>query len=178
MNALTLAEPDDALARARAGDHDAFATLVERYEGTVYGIVYTFFGQRDRAEEIGQDVFLQFYRSLNTLQSDAHALFWLRQVTSRRCIDGLRRQRFRLVSIEDAGELATTGRAADPLRDRMLRRLVAELPDAQRIVVTLRYHEDLDPSEICRIVGMPVNTVKSHLQRALQALRRRLGDPS
>ncbi|HEX2060325.1 MAG TPA: sigma factor-like helix-turn-helix DNA-binding protein, partial [Thermoanaerobaculia bacterium] len=44
----------------------------------------------------------------------------------------------------------------------------------QKAVVTLRYQEDLDPSEICRIVGMPVNTVKSHLHRALQALRRKL----
>jgi RNA polymerase sigma-70 factor, ECF subfamily len=52
--------------------------------------------------------------------------------------------------------------------------LIGELPDMQRAVVTLRYQEDLDPSEICRIVGVPVNTVKSHLHRALQSLRRKL----
>ena len=46
--------------------------------------------------------------------------------------------------------------------------------EVQRAVVTLRYQEDLDPSEICRIVGLPVNTVKSHLHRALQSLRRKL----
>ena len=105
-------------------------------------------------------------------------LFWLRQVTTRRCIDVTRRSRLKAVSLEDAGEIHADSKAADPLLDRRLRQLVQELPDTQRAVVTLRYQEDLDPSEICRIVGMPVNTVKSHLHRALQALRRKLENHS
>ena len=163
-----------AFTRARGGDHDAFAELVERHEAMVYSLAWNFFGDRSRAEEIAQEVFLQLYRSLASIESDAHLLFWLRQVTTRRCIDQTRRTRMRAVSLDDAGDLPSRERAADPLRDRRLRRLVQELPELQRAVVTLRYQEDLDPSEICRIVGMPVNTVKSHLHRALQALRRKL----
>jgi len=79
----------------------------------------------------------------------------------------------RLVT-DDASELRARDRSEDPLLDRRLKRLISELPETQRAVVTLRYQEDLDPSEICRIVGLPVNTVKSHLHRALQALRRKL----
>jgi RNA polymerase sigma-70 factor (ECF subfamily) len=78
------------------------------------------------------------------------------------------------VSLDDAAEVQSIDRPADPLLDRRLRQLIRELPEVQRAVVTLRYQEDLDPSEICRVVGMPVNTVKSHLHRALQALRRKL----
>ena len=163
-----------ALLRAREGDHDAFAELVEQHEAMVYSLAYHFFGDRGRAEEIAQDVFLQLYRNLATIESDSHLLFWLRQVATRRCIDQTRRTRLKAVSLEDAGELRARELPADPLRDRQLRRLIAELPDVQRAVVTLRYQEDLDPSEICRIVDMPVNTVKSHLHRALQALRRKL----
>jgi RNA polymerase sigma-70 factor (ECF subfamily) len=167
-----------ALIRAQAGDHDAFAELIERHEDMVYSVAYHFFGDRSRAEEVAQDVFLQLYRSLGSIQSDAHLLFWLRQVTTRRCIDATRRNRLKAVSLDSAEnegfELRAVEHAADPLRDRHLRRLIDELPDLQRAVVTLRYQEDLDPSEICRIVGMPVNTVKSHLHRALQALRRKL----
>ena len=163
-----------AFIRAREGDHDAFAELVERHEAMVYSLAWNFFGDRSRAEEIAQEVFLQLYRSLASIESDAHLLFWLRQVTTRRCIDQTRRTRMRAVSLDDAGDLPSRERAADPLRDRRLRRLVQELPELQRAVVTLRYQEDLDPSEICRIVRMPVNTVKSHLHRALQALRRKL----
>ena len=176
MSALTLVEADTSLERARCGDHEAFAELVGRHEAMVFSIALHFFDDRARAEEIAQEVFLQLYRSLGEIESDPHLLFWLRQVTSRRCIDGVRRARMRLVSFEDIGEVAAKTHAADPLLDRKLQKLIAGLPEHQRIIVTLRYQEDLDPSEICGIVGMPVNTVKSHLHRALVALRKKLGD--
>jgi RNA polymerase sigma-70 factor (ECF subfamily) len=163
-----------ALGKAREGDHEAFAELVGQHEAMVYSVAWNFFGDRGKAEEIAQDVFLQLYRNLDSIQSESHLLFWLRQVTTRRCIDVTRRSRMKAVSLDDAGELPAREQAADPLLDKRLRQLVGELPDVQRAVVTLRYQEDLDPAEICRIVGMPVNTVKSHLHRALQALRRKL----
>ena len=167
-----------ALTRAQAGDHDAFAELVERHEAMVYSLAFHFFNDRSRAEEVAQDVFLQLYRNLTSLETESHVLFWLRQVTTRRCIDQVRRAKMKAVSLEDAGELRTpdtsTSRSADPFLDRRLKKLIQDLPDMQRAVVTLRYQEDLDPSEICRIIGLPVNTVKSHLHRALQSLRRRL----
>jgi RNA polymerase sigma-70 factor (ECF subfamily) len=162
------------LMRARAGDHDAFAEIVERHEAMVFSLAYQFFNDRSRAEEVAQDVFLQLYRNLEAIENESHLLFWLRQVTTRRCIDVTRRSKLRAVSLDDAAELTASPRASDPLLDRNLKKMIAELPDVQRAVVTLRYQEDLDPSEICRIVGMPVNTVKSHLHRALQALRRKL----
>jgi len=163
-----------AFARAQSGDHDAFAELVGKHEAMVYSLAWNFFGDRSKAEEIAQDVFLQLYRHLESIESDSHLLFWLRQVTTRRCIDQLRRARFKIVSLEHAEDVAASPRVADPLLDRRLKAMVQELPELQRAVVTLRYQEDLDPSEICGIVGMPVNTVKSHLHRALQALRRKL----
>jgi len=163
-----------ALTRAQAGDHDAFAELVERHEAMVYSLAWHFFNDRSRAEEVAQDVFLQLYRNLASLETEAHVLFWLRQVTTRRCIDQVRRTRMKAVSLDDAGELRAVDQRADPFLDRRLKNLIQELPELQRAVVTLRYQEDLDPSEICRIVGLPVNTVKSHLHRALQSLRKKL----
>lgn len=165
-----------ALTRAQSGDHDAFAEVIEQHEAMVYSLAYHFFNDRGRAEEIAQDVFLQLYRNLGTIESNAHLLFWLRQVTTRRCIDVTRRSRMKAVSLEDAGELRAHEKRSDALLDRKLKGLIEELPEIQRAVVTLRYQEDLDPSDICRIVQLPVNTVKSHLHRALQSLRRKLGE--
>lgn len=163
-----------ALARAREGDQDAFAEIVNRHEAMVFSLAWNFFGDRAKAEEIAQDVFLQFYRNLHTLTTESHVLFWLRQVTTRRCIDLARRNRLRAVSLDDAGEIAAADERFDPLLERTLKKSIEELPELQRAVLTLRYQEDLDPSDICRIVGLPVNTVKSHLHRALQSLRRKL----
>ena len=168
--------PPPPLVRARAGDHDAFAEIIEKHEAMVFSLAYHFFNDRGRAEEVAQDVFLQLYRHMEMIESDAHLLFWLRQVTTRRCIDLMRRSRIRAVGLDDVTELRAVERHADPLLDRRLKQLIEELPDMQRAIVTLRYQEDLDPSEICRIVNMPVNTVKSHLHRALVSLRKKLGE--
>ncbi|HEX7707150.1 MAG TPA: sigma-70 family RNA polymerase sigma factor [Thermoanaerobaculia bacterium] len=172
--AQELVEFPTALVKAREGDHDAFAEIVEQHEAMVYSLAWNFFRDRSRAEEIAQDVFLQLFRNLASIESPSHLVFWLRQVTTRRCIDVSRRGRLRPVSLEEAGEIPARERNRDPLLDQTLQRLIGELPELQRVVLTLRYQEDLDPSEICRIVEVPVNTVKSHLHRALRSLRKRL----
>lgn len=170
--------PAGALERAQQGDHDAFAELVTEHQAMVFSLAYHFFNDRDRGHEIAQDVFLQLYRSLGDIESESHLVHWLRQVTSRRCIDQTRRFKLRRVSLEDAGELPALDRPRDPLLGKRLREIIAGLPDLQRIIVTLRYQEDLNPMEICDIVKMPVNTVKSHLHRAIVSLRRKLGEVS
>lgn len=177
MTALAPVPEEDALTRAQRGDHDAFAALIEEHEAMVFSIARNFFDDRTRAEELAQEVFLQLYRSLDELESPAHLLFWLRQVTSRRCIDATRRAKFRaVVPLDDVPPPVTSAEPRDPLFDRRVRQEIASLPEMQRLVLTLRYQEDLDPSDICRIVGKPVNTVKSILHRALQSLRETLGD--
>ena len=175
---LTLAAAPEptALDRAREGDHDAFAELVADHEAMVFGIALHFFDDRAVAEELAQEVFLQLFQRLHDIQSPSHLLFWLRQVTSRRCIDEVRRKRPRGVSLDVIPEIGTAAPHADPLLDRRIRNSVAELPPAQRLVVTLRYQEDLDLAEIQRILGLPLNTVKSHLHRAVVALRNKLGE--
>ena len=164
----------DPLVRARAGDHEAFATLVREHQSMVFSIAWRFFRDRDRADELAQDVFLQLYRCLGDIESSSHLTHWLRQVTSRRCIDQTRRARLRPVALDEAGELQTAAAESDPFLQKKLQELVADLPPLQRLMVTLRYQEDLDPSEIGGIVQMPVNTVKSHLHRAIVALRNKL----
>jgi len=174
MTAMAAFEQPDPLQRARAGDHDAFGEIVAAQQAMVFSIAFHFFNDRDRAADIGQDIFLQLYRNLGAITSESHLVHWLRQVTTRRCIDEVRRARLRAVPLDDVSELAAADRAADPLLGRTLRRLVTTLPEMQRLVVTLRYQEELGPIEISRIVGLRVNTVKSQLHRALMALRRKL----
>src|SRR5213080_2387822 len=141
------ARDDDALTRARRGDHDAFAELIEEHEAMVFSIALRFCNDRTRAEELAQEVFLQMFRSIGTIESGSHLTFWLRQVTTRRCIDQMRKPRPRLVSLDDVNEMPGGGEMRDALFDRKLRAMIARLPDMQRLVLTLRYQEDLDPLE-------------------------------
>src|SRR6185437_14848683 len=106
---------------------------------------------------------------------DAHAASWLRRVAVQRSIDeGRRRKRQPQTALDDAPPLASKSAQGDPLLRETLRKLVAALPEAPRMVMVLRYQEDLDPSEIAEVLDMPVATVKSHLHRSLALLREKL----
>jgi RNA polymerase sigma-70 factor, ECF subfamily len=145
----------------------------------VFSLALRMLGDRHRAEDLAQEAFLQLHRKLTDVQSDEHLLFWLRQVTTRMAIDRLRRRpRFELVSLQTDPGLAAETAGEDPLLQRQLRGLIAELPAPARAVLLLRYQEDLEPLEIAAVLAMPVNTVKSHLKRSLASLRERIAGPA
>jgi RNA polymerase sigma-70 factor (ECF subfamily) len=164
---------EDTLARARVGDTAAFGELVREYQGMVFSLARHFTRRSDAAEDLAQEVFLELFRSIGRVESGAHLTFWLRRVTSHRCIDQARRQACRQESsFGDVPERPADGpRLPDPFLSAQLRRRVAELPPIPRMVIALRYQEDLDPQEIAAILEMPVNTIKSHMRRAIQRLR-------
>jgi RNA polymerase sigma-70 factor (ECF subfamily) len=169
--------PDDSLHRAAAGESTAFTALVRKHQRSVYSLALRMLSERHRAKDLAQDVFLQLYRSLASIESDAHLSFWLRKVTINRAIDRLRREpRYEEVPLEEGLILVSESRDDDPLLQRRLRELVGRLPPAPRAVVVLRYQEDLDPTEIARTLSMSINTVKSHLKRSLAILRVQVGD--
>jgi RNA polymerase sigma-70 factor (ECF subfamily) len=174
--ALAVAEDlDQALARAQEGDPAAFATFVRYHQAMVFSLAVHALRSRPAAEDLAQEVFVELYRNLAKLESAAHAAAWLRRVTSHRCIDELRRPRRRLEVftdvLPDRGEMPV---APEPFLAGRLRRLVGELRPVARMVVVLRYQEELEPSEIADVLEMSINTVKSHLRRSLAALRKGL----
>lgn len=165
----------DALARARSGDAAAFTTLVRQHQRAVYSLALRMLSDRHKAEDLAQEVFLRLHRKLASVQSETHLVFWLRQVTSRLAIDRLRREpRYELLPLPEDLPVAGESTTGDPLLQRRLRSLLAQLPAAARAVVLLRYQEDLDPAEIAHMLDMPINTVKSHLKRSLERLRGQL----
>lgn len=167
--------PIDSLSRASSGDHAAFAELVREHESMVFSIAWHVLRDSHLTEELAQDVFLQLYRNLGAIESAEHLVFWLRRVTSNRCIDLLRRRQLLPVPLDHAELPGPAVEESDPILKGRLRHLVASLPAAQRVAVTLRYQEDLDPREIAEILELPLNTIKSHLRRALATLRDELG---
>jgi len=148
-----------------------FADIVRRYQSMVYSIAQHFLADGCAAEELAQDVFLQLHATLPTLESEDHVKFWLRKVTAHRCIDHRRRRKLPQVSLEDAPEPFTPARSEDPFLARRLQQFVAVLPEKPRLIVILRYQEDMLPEDIAAVLSMPVATVKSHLQRSLARLR-------
>ena len=165
----------DLLTQAKTGDQAAFAALVRRHQNMVFSVALHMLRSRPAAEDLAQEVFLELYRSLAKLESDAHVVSWLRRVASHRCIDEIRRRNHRPEFPTDA--LPDPGHAPQTREvfvAEKLQALVADLPARARMVVVLRFQEEMDPTEIAQTLDMPVNTVKSHLRRSLAALRERL----
>lgn len=141
----------------------------------VFSIALHFLRDPSVAEELVQEVFLELYLHLGEMQSAEHVVFWLRKVTGRRCIDHARSRRSQSkIPFEDAPEPFSWMPVGDPLLKQYIGQLVASLPDVPRLIVILRYQEDLGPAEIAETLEMPVATVKSHLQRSLLLLRRKI----
>jgi RNA polymerase sigma-70 factor (ECF subfamily) len=181
LDVMTLEPMDDAgpdrhdaiLVRALAGDRGAFGELVRLHQRRVYSLGLRMLGDRQDAEDLAQEVFLQLHHRLSAVHSGAHLAFWLRRVTLHRAIDRLRRVR-ETAPLTEADGVAGETADADPLLSSRLAQLVGQLPPAPRAVLVLRYQEDLDPTQIARTLGMSIHTVKSHLKRSLSLLRERL----
>jgi RNA polymerase sigma-70 factor (ECF subfamily) len=152
-----------------------FTDIVRQHQSMVFSLAYHFLQDRHLAEDVTQEVFLQLYRERESVATEKHVRYWLRKVASHRCIDAARRRKIRpRLTIEEISEPAARETFRDPMLSETLRKLIATLPETPRMIVVLRYQEDMDPSEIAETIGMPVATVKSHLHRSLTMLREKM----
>ena len=156
-------------------DPEEFGAIVDRHQGMVYSVAYNFFGNRAVAEDIAQDAYLELYKNLHKIETDLHLGFWLRQTVTRKCIDWSRRLKHRRHQpLDDAPEPGREEAHRDPILADELSKKVAGLPEKMRMVIILRFQEDLKLTEIAEILDMPVNTVKTTLRRGLERLRPRV----
>jgi RNA polymerase sigma-70 factor (ECF subfamily) len=151
-----------------------FESIVTQHQARVFSIAFRILGDHATAEEVAQDVFLECHRALPTLTGPDHLTAWLRRVACHRATDALRRRAARggqYFEVYDETLMPSTSTPPDsPLMNR-IEQLLYTLPEQQRAVVLLRYQEDLDPQQIADTLEMPLATVRSHLQRAIQLLR-------
>jgi len=180
----TAASPiPDALERQLA---EGFATsdawtlrkVYDRYGTQVYRVALASLSNPSDAEEITQTVFVDAWRSRSTFDAGKGSLGgWLMAITKRRCIDRMRELERNRRDVAAATAGATNQRVvAEP--DEVVDRVVvadqlARLPQSQRAVLELAFYDDLTHSQIASVTGLPLGTVKSHLRRGLEQLRRR-----
>jgi RNA polymerase sigma-70 factor, ECF subfamily len=162
-----------------------FRRLVETHQRMVFSLALRVTGEYGTAEEVAQDAFLELYRAVESLESEDHVRFWLRRVTVHRATDALRRRAVRPEAAAEEfmeehhgldgvdGDGAGMGSGMNAAVVARLEELLQGLPEAMRVAVVLRYQEEMSPDEIAKLLGQPVATVKSHLQRGLQLLRRK-----
>jgi RNA polymerase sigma-70 factor (ECF subfamily) len=175
------ADEDKLITRAASGEREAFRTLYERHRGDVARLVFRMLGRRSDLEDIVQEVFVQVHRSLKDFRGQAKFSTWLHRVTVNVVLMHRRSARSRPVfADEPPGEGLDPADSMTPDEDaerrermRAFARLLDRLADKKRIVFVLHELEGLPPSEIAKIVGAPVLTVRTRLfyaRRELEAM--------
>jgi RNA polymerase sigma factor (sigma-70 family) len=182
---MVVHRPDEDTAlveRARAGEPEAFARIVERHQQAAFRVAWVLCGNAADAEEATQDAFVKAHSALGRFRSGSPLRPWLlaiaaNEARNRRRAAG-RREHLALRAADlvpgAAPSTETIALAAD--RDAGLRAAVARLGDADREVLWLRYFAELSEAEVAAALGCRRGTVKSRTSRALGRLRLQLGD--
>lgn len=178
-NAATPSD-DELIARAREGDHQAFRSLVERYEGKVAATVIGMMGRGPEADDVGQETFIRLYRSLDRFRGESSLGTYLTRIAINESIKALKkRQRWtqRFFSRDDE-RLGLPDPPVDdgaPLeqaeREHLLRQALDQLTPDHRAVVVLRMLEGHSTRETAAMLGIPEGTVMSRLKRAINTLQ-------
>jgi RNA polymerase sigma-70 factor (ECF subfamily) len=152
--------------RASAGDVAAYVQLVERYRAPLISYVYGLSGRRDDAEELAQEAFCRVWEKLPTLRRRESLANWLYRIAHNLAVSAARRPRLAALVGEPANP---ESRPSDHLL--AVHRAVAELPEPQRVIVSLRHFTGLSHEEIAEVLSIPPGTVRSRLSRAYDRLR-------
>jgi RNA polymerase sigma-70 factor, ECF subfamily len=172
----------DALARAQAGDHQAFALLYSLHKRRIYSLCLRMVGNVAEAEDLMQEAFLQLHRKISTFRGDSAFSTWLHRLTINVVLMQLRRKGLHLVSLDEAMDPTpddSPGRsfgAPDPLLsgsiDRLaLERAVAGLPAGYRLIFILHDIEGFEHNEIASMLDCSIGNSKSQLHKARLKLR-------
>jgi RNA polymerase sigma factor (sigma-70 family) len=177
--ARVAAEIADWLARARHGDRHAFARLVRAHQSRVRLQLRRL--TRDDsalADDLAQETFVQAWLHLNDFRGDARLATWLHRIALTRFLQHVRRPQLPTEWIagpaDDAREPGHDPRAVEGL-GRDVERALQALSEIQRLAVVHCFHLDLSHAEAAQVLGLPLGTLKSHLDRAKTRLRELLG---
>jgi RNA polymerase sigma-70 factor (ECF subfamily) len=173
--------------RVKDGDGASFALLLEKYRASVNHFLYRMVQEQAVSEELGQEVFLRVYRSRETYEPTAKFTTWLFRIATHLALNWLRDQKNergqeRLdESTEDAPAREVADRSPSveqsmvhQLKVEEVRRAVAALPEKQRAAVLMHKYEEMEYSQIAKVLSCSESAVKSLLFRAYETLRVRL----
>ncbi len=188
----------DLVARAKAGDYDAFEEIVKTHQGRVFAVALGVTKNKAEAEEVSQETFLSAFEHLDTFRGDAQLSSWLFRVATNHALMKLRKKKPEamggLTELEPMLQSITTSEGTNPFSplaqwarrpdEAAQQKEITEavqagldaLPDEDRAMLVLRAFEGMSHQEIADTLHTTVPAVKSRLHRARLALRSYLTD--
>jgi RNA polymerase sigma-70 factor, ECF subfamily len=186
---MTVTDDFTLIRSIQAGDHQAFESLVRRYQRQVANLIYLTMGNRDDVDDIAQEVFIRVYRSLSKFKFDASFFSWLYRITMNLCIDEIRKRKIRRVlsldyltedNLEKNRKSKDYTMASDSVlteeKRQVIQSALQRLTPEHREVLVLREYQDLSYNEIAETLDLRLEAVKSRIFRARMELKSLISD--
>jgi RNA polymerase sigma-70 factor (ECF subfamily) len=176
----TGSEDKEIISKVLAGDHQAYAVLVNRYKSFVFTLALRYTKNREDAEEVSQDIFIKAYRALADFRGASKFSTWLYTIINTSCITFLRKKRlethsldnekiFEIADSQDSGLRANL--VEQKSRVTMVNKAIDLLSTDDAAIITLFYKGELSLEEIAHTLGIDPNTAKVRLHRARARLK-------
>jgi RNA polymerase sigma factor (sigma-70 family) len=177
LNLKTTYSEQELVDLLRAQNAQAFSYLYDNYSGALYGIINSIVTDRETANDILQEVFVNIWRKISSYDPDKGRLFtWMLNVARNAAIDKVRSKAYRDLSknqqlpenVDVSNELAIAGPKVDEIG---LKKLLTNLKPEQKQLIDLSYFQGWTHEEIAKLLNIPLGTVKTRIRTALTLLR-------
>lgn len=165
-----------------SGNREAFREFIDLYKKLVFSIAGKLVDNPDDLNDLCQEIFIKVYRNLNQFRSDSKISTWIGKIAYLSCLNYLRQKKS--LATDSINSYALNQNSVQPMRpdqlaetrdiSLLLKQEINNLPSRFRVALTLYHLEGLKYHEISKIMGLPEGTIKSHLFRARQLLKKRL----
>jgi len=179
--AAAFIEEAELVRRAQAKDMEAFEVLVNLNQRYVYNLAFRVLNDEQEARDVSQEAFVRAWLALNGFRGQSQFRSWLFRIVTNLCynrLPGLRRQ------LSALGDDCLTELPSDPLQEpgphrqvemqeqrTFLHQKIEALPESLRMLIVLRYQEELSYEEMAQVLNLPLGTIKTGLFRAKERLR-------
>jgi RNA polymerase sigma-70 factor (ECF subfamily) len=184
-------DPDAALMlRVKGGDMEAFEALVEKYKHPVINVMYRMIRDLDEAEDLAQNVFIRVFQSADRYQASAKFSTWIFTIARHLCLNEIRRRGRHPADSLESSQSENEGQPAKQYQDnrtfsppqaflhgeleRKIQEAVAELPEKQRLAISLCQEDELSYEEIAEVLECSLSATRSLIHRGRETLKQKL----
>ncbi len=184
-------DPDAALMlRVKGGDMEAFEALVEKYKQPVINVMYRMIRDLDEAEDLAQNVFIRVFQSADRYQASAKFSTWVFTIARHLCLNEIRRRGRHPADSLESSQSENEDQPAKQYQDnrtfsppqaflhgeleRKIQEAVSELPEKQRLAISLCQEDELSYEEIAEVLECSLSATKSLIHRGRETLKQKL----
>ena len=159
-----------------SGNKQAYAHIINKYKNQLYATILRMTRNPQNAQDLVQEAFIKVYQQLGKYDNKGSFSKWMYRVAINHCMDEFRKKSYKMKSVEINEEKVVNPNHPEVIflkkeKNRQLERLIAALPEDERMIILLRYVNELSYSEISELSELPVSSVRNKLHRAKKKMR-------